>query len=167
MKTILQISKEIGVSKQAIRKRILREPLYTKIKMYLSTVDGIMYIDVAGETLIKSAYQKNGQQFVPTNQDENVYTNVHSDVYSVLKETINTLQKQLEIKDEQIKEKDKQLENKDTQILNLTEVNKNLSESINAAHHNELAETIIDGKQKLLGNNQKKRGFFNIFKKNK
>jgi len=153
MKTILQIAKEIGVSKQAVRKRITREPIYTRIQQYLSTVDGTMYIDVGGETLIKSAYQKNEQQSVPTDLPTNKETigeNVYSDVYSVLKETVDTLRSELEFKN-------KQLEVKDRQIEELNATIRIQAESINADRKNELAETIIDGTKLIESNTPEKK----------
>ena len=73
-----------------------------------------------------------------------MYIPVDSDVYSVLKETIDTLKLQLEVKDNQLAEKDKQ-------IGELTATVKAQAESINADRHNQLAETLIDGKQLIEG----------------
>jgi hypothetical protein len=171
MKTVKQIADELGVSKQAIQKRLTREPLCTNIQPYIHTVDGTRYIDVDGENLIKSAFQKKDRQHVPGNVPSDVPSNVPSDVpgnvpsdvpgnvpgnqsanipgdvYIVLKDTIDMLKRQLEIKD--------------AQILSLTEINRNLSESINADRRNDLAETFLDG-NKLIGEGDKpkKRGFF-------
>lgn len=59
-KTIKQIADELGVSKQAIQKRLSREPLLSSVAPYISTVSGTKYIAVDGENLIKSAFNKNG-----------------------------------------------------------------------------------------------------------
>ena len=143
-KTIKEISEEIGVSKQAVQKRISREPLYTCIQPYISTVGGTKYIAYTGENFIKSAFSENDRQPVADNQPTTMYTPVDSDVYSVLKETIDTLKLQLEVKDNQLAEKDKQ-------IGELTATVKAQAESINADRHNQLAETLIDGKQLIDG----------------
>ena len=59
-KTIKQIADELGVSKQAIQKRLSREPLLSSVAPYISTVNGTKHIAVDGENLIKSAFSKNG-----------------------------------------------------------------------------------------------------------
>ena len=143
-KTIKEIAEEIGVSKQAVQKRISREPLYTSIQPYISTVGGTKYIAYIGESLIKSTFYENDRQPVADNQPTTLYTHVDSDVYSVLKETIDTLKLQLEVKDNQLAEKDKQ-------IGELTATVRAQAESINADRHNQLAETLIDGKQLIEG----------------
>jgi len=162
MKTIAEIAAEIGVSKQAIQKKINREPLYTSIQQYIAMVGGTKYIEVGGIDLIKSAYQAKDRQPVADNVYTNQPTTTDNHVYSVLKETIEILRQQLEVKDEQLKVKDEQ-------ILNLSEINRNLSESINVANKNELAETIIDGNKKLIGETQVKErgGIFKIFSRKK
>ena len=55
MKTLRQIAKEIGISRQAIEKRILKEPLQSKIRQYISLIGNKKYISVDGETLLKTA----------------------------------------------------------------------------------------------------------------
>ena len=56
MKTVRQIAEEIGVSKQAVFKKIKREPLSTGLRGLTSTVDGRLMVSVDGENLIKSAF---------------------------------------------------------------------------------------------------------------
>ena len=143
-KTIKQISEEIGVSKQAVQKRITREPLFTELKNYISTIDGVKYIDINGESLIKSAYSSFKQQPVSDTVHKDIPNNqtivadaVHTDVHSIIKDTIEALNKQLAVKD-------KQIEALTEANKTLSETNKSLSQSINADRHNNLAETIID-----------------------
>lgn len=115
MKTIKQIADEIGVSKQAVQKRIAREPLCTSIQAYISTHEGIKYIDEAGENLIKSAFTKIQPTTtytdisidIPDNQQPTVHSAVHTDIHS---EILKTLQENLLILQEQLKVKDKQIE---------------------------------------------------------
>ena len=45
----------------------------------------------------------------------------------------------------------------------LTEINKNLSESITADRKNELAGTIIEGQERLSMSDRRKKGFFSRF----
>lgn len=56
-KTIREIAEEIGVSKQAIFKKINRQPLSTKLEGLMSTVDGRLMVAVDGERLIKEAFE--------------------------------------------------------------------------------------------------------------
>ena len=55
MKTIRQIADEIGLSKQAVFKKIKREPLSTSLQGLTATVDGRLMVEVDGEKLIKQA----------------------------------------------------------------------------------------------------------------
>ena len=57
-KTIKEIAEEIGVSKQAIFKRMKREPLSTSLQGFTTTVDGRLMVSVDGEKLIKQAFMK-------------------------------------------------------------------------------------------------------------
>ena len=108
-KTIKQIADEIGVSKQAVQKRLSREPLCTSIQPYISTVGGVKYIEVVGEKLIKSAFSKDNRQ--PSVDNLSIDNNTVDVVVDVLKSQIETqkialetLQAQLEVKDKQIEQ---------------------------------------------------------------
>ena len=59
MKTIKEISAEIGVSKSAVHKKLNSEPLKTDIQRHISFVGNKMYIDSDGEEILKSTYIKN------------------------------------------------------------------------------------------------------------
>lgn len=89
-----------------------------------------------------------------------------NEIIKLLQQNISVLQQQLEIKDKQIENKDRQIETKDKQIEELTTAVKLQAESISNDRKNELAETIIDGKDKLIeGTNRNSRGFLrNLFK---
>jgi hypothetical protein len=58
VKTIRQLANEIGVSKQAVHKKMKKEPLSTRLNRLTSTVDGVIYVSVDGENAIKSAFYK-------------------------------------------------------------------------------------------------------------
>ena len=75
MKTIRQIADEIGVSKQAVFKKIKREPLSTSLQGFTATVDGRLMVSVDGEKLIKQAFSggkvsTTDNQLPPTESDE-------------------------------------------------------------------------------------------------
>ncbi len=115
MKTIRQIADEIGVSKQAVFKKIKREPLSTSLQGLTETVDGRLMVEVDGEKLIKQAFS----EIAPSTTDNQLTGTVDGlvdgastknaektagvdGVISVLQATIDTLQEQLEVKDRQI-----------------------------------------------------------------
>lgn len=56
IKTIREIAEEIGVSKQAVFKKINRQPLSTELMGLTATVDGRLMVSVDGERLIKQAF---------------------------------------------------------------------------------------------------------------
>ena len=115
MKTIRQIADEIGVSKQAVFKKIKREPLSTSLQGLTEMVDGRLMVEVDGEKLIKRAFSEsrpssvnNQLTGVVDNLDDGASTKNEEEtvevdgVISVLQATIDTLQGQLEVKDRQI-----------------------------------------------------------------
>ena len=121
MKTIRQIADEIGVSKQAVFKKIKREPLSTSLQGLTATVDGRLMVEVDGEKLIKQAFYENTPSTTdnrltgavdglvdapstkPSTKNEEKTVAVDG-VISVLQATIDTLQGQLEVKDRQIEQ---------------------------------------------------------------
>ena len=117
MKTIRQIADEIGVSKQAVFKKIKREPLSTSLQGLTATVDGRLMVEVDGEKLIKHAFSENapsttdnrltgavdGLVDAPSTKNDEKTVAVDG-VISVLQATIDTLQGQLEMKDRQIEQ---------------------------------------------------------------
>jgi len=159
MKTIAEISTEIGVSKQAVHKKIKRQPLSIGLQGLTTTVDGRLMVNNDGVILIKREFNRK-----TVNQSDNQSSTkpstidglVDGAIVKLLQENILILQKQLDVKDKQIEE--------------LTATVKIQAESINAENKNELAETIIDGNKKLIEENKikDKGGIFKIFsRKNK
>ena len=103
MKTIREIADEIGVSKQAVFKKIKREPLSTSLQGLTSTVDGRLTVSVDGEKLIKQAFsqEKPSTSYQPV---DGMVDGQVDGMISVLQATIDTLQGQLEVKDRQIEQ---------------------------------------------------------------
>jgi predicted transcriptional regulator len=100
MKTIREIAGEIGVSKQAVEKRISREPLRTLIQAYIDKRGNTKYISAEGEKLIKAAFEKNLSIDKNANRQANVYSDVHSEnieIMQELKQAINELTAVLKI----------------------------------------------------------------------
>ena len=107
MKTIREIADEIGVSKQAVFKKIKREPLSTSLRGLTSTVDGRLTVSVDGEKLIKQAFSAGTPSTNYQPVDGVVDGQVDGPVdgmIAVLQATIGTLQGQLEVKDRQIEQ---------------------------------------------------------------
>ena len=107
MKTIREIADEIGVSKQAVFKKIKREPLSTSLRGLTSTVDGRLTVSVDGEKLIKQAFSAGTPSTNYQPVDGVVDGQVDGPVdgmIAVLQATIDTLQGQLEVKDRQIEQ---------------------------------------------------------------
>lgn len=133
-KTIKQLAEELGVSKQAIQKRLAREPLCSSVAPYISTVGGTKYIEVVGENLIKSAFRRTGADStsIDTGVDKNGAsipasipvstggTGEFASIIAVLQDAIDTLQKQMDTKDELIRSQQNLLATKDEQIGQLT-----------------------------------------------
>lgn len=131
MKTIRQIADELGVSKQAVFKKMKREPLSTGLRGLTSTVDGRLMVSVDGENLIKSAFlslePSTNRQPVDVMVDGLVdapstkVDGVVDGLVDVLQSTIVTLQGQLEVKDKQLEVRDRQIEQQAQTITQLTE----------------------------------------------
>ena len=145
MKTILQIAKEIGVSKQAVYKRY-KGKLYTQVYPYVHTEAGVTYIDKQGENIIKLDFLDRTAYSGVNEQHTERISDIPADIL------ISMLKNELEVKNKQIEE--------------LTATIKIQAESINAANKNELAETIIDGNKKLIGDgNGNPKNKFGVFKR--
>lgn len=73
IKTIRAIADEIGVSKQAVFKKINRQPLSTELMGLTATVDGRLMVSVDGERLIKQAFciGSNGSDCQPSTKTVN------------------------------------------------------------------------------------------------
>ena len=152
-KTIKQIADEIGVSKQAISyrlKQLEKENDRQKNRQNLAVKEnGVLVVSLVGETLIKSAFSENDRQkenddLPPNNRQKD------EDILAVLKATIDTLQKQLEIKDKQIEE--------------LIATNKAQAQSINADRHTELADRMLEAQEPKLLEEQKPKKRWQFWK---
>lgn len=101
MKTIKQIADEIGVSKQTVYKRV-KGKLNEQLLQYVHTVDGTVYIEEQGETLIKCDFSDKG---VSIGVHTGVHTNTHLDtLVDTLKNDNEILKNELNVKNKQIEE---------------------------------------------------------------
>jgi AcrR family transcriptional regulator len=119
VKTIKQVADALGVSRQAVYRRLSALP------------SGMLSVDEKGIQRISS----DGEAFLKTLLSEHpvreLSAGVHKEADSSPDKVVDALLKQLEVKDKQIEE--------------LTAAVKSLSDSINAARQNELAETVLNG----------------------
>ena len=161
MKTVLQISKEIGVSKAALQKRISRGGLYSRLSPYITIKNKTKYIDETGEKILKEVFED--KPFVKPVDMPGIDANIDGNTRAQTPGFDNSL---VELLREQQADLRQQLEIKDKQIADLTETIKHLSQSINAGQQNQLAETIIDSLPSPDSSTVKKVGFFSrLFKR--
>jgi len=92
MKTIKQISENLGVSKQAVQKRIAREPLKTQIKPYVHMHGNAKYIADTGIDMIASVFESE-----PTTKSEKVYTTAIDTGIDAIDKTIDTIDKTIDM----------------------------------------------------------------------
>ena len=154
-KTLKEIAEELGVSKQAVFKKINQVPLSTEIEKFISTVNGKKLVSVDGEILIKQAFQRkqkrkqktvdvnvdakdDGKKFtvgdmvdgIPSKSQEQENTLV-----ATFQTAIDALASQLEAKDQQLAAKDRQLEEKDKLLEWQTKTIEELATSLAVAQH--------------------------------
>lgn len=124
-KTVSEIAREIGISRQALYKRIKAEPLSSDLQPFTSRVDGILYISSDGEDLIISMCSSSSRVQGRVNRADNVDSKLDSQpdnqvdskidsgqesLISQMSAEIDFLKKQIDVKDTQLSEKDKQIE---------------------------------------------------------
>lgn len=107
MKTIKQIADEIGVSKQAVHQKRRKEPLSTSLQPFTTTVDGVVYISVDGEKLIKQAFE--GKASVKLNDKLSESNTQNDTVVDLLLKQSEMLKNELDIKNKQIEELNERL----------------------------------------------------------
>lgn len=147
-KTVKQIADDLGVSKQAVHQKRKSGALAKALQPFTTTENGVVYISVDGENLLKQAFLASSRKEVADKQSE-TNRQQDEDILAVLKATIDTLQGQLAVKDAQIAE--------------LTQANKALAQSINADRHNALAGTLqpmLEAADPEPSAEPKKPGFF-------
>ena len=110
-KTIKQIADEIGVSKQAVHQKRKSKALSTALQPFTTTVDGIVYISVDGEKLIKQAFAREGRKQEckqERKQVDGLFT-PETVLYDMLKRELEIKNKQIEELNERLAESQKLL----------------------------------------------------------
>jgi len=156
MKTIKQLSEEIGVSKTAIRKRLTPEVQ----TMFAETVCGVIYISLEGEKYIKSTFSKKMPETKFAEVCGNQFAHVSDDV-SVL---IAMLKSELEAKNKQIDEQQQTI-NKLADTLSAIQQTTQTAQALHAGtiHKQLISETILPI-QSIQNEEIPKKGFFKVFK---
>jgi Predicted transcriptional regulator len=147
MKTIKQIADEIGVSKTAVRKHLTDE---VKTK-FAETVSGTIYINDAGEMLIKSAFEQN----VPQTKFAGVSANQFVEVSTL----VSMLQGELEIKNEQIRELNNRLAESNAALVAAQQT----AQAAQMLHAGTIQKQLTGGEPP--DGEEKKKGFFGLFRK--
>ena len=157
MKTIKQIADDLGVTKQAIYKKIKLEPLLTSLQEFTTTKGNTVYISVDGEYLIKSAFSQNKPTTLITNL-----------VDGIAGKFIVSLQEQVAALTEQNRDLREQLnyerEHSREQADRITELAANMAKLANNAQNLHA----VDKQKSLFGEveaDSPKKSFFNRFKK--
>jgi len=149
MKTIRQIANELGVSKQAVYKRV-KGSLHTVIAPYVHTVDGVVCVSEQGEALIFNAFSKNASyNRAHTEPRTERIQNTESDTVQSL---IKMLKDELDIKNEQIRELNERLAESSATLVTT-------QQSLQAAqmlHGGTMQKHLTDGNDKQ----DKPKGFF-------
>ncbi|MCL2311799.1 MAG: hypothetical protein FWC41_04830 [Firmicutes bacterium] len=153
-KTIKEIADEIDVSKQRVYRYIKKNRISE-----VHHDNGMMYYDEVAEARIKEHFAKSA---VSDEAHHESHQSVLSD--TVVDTIIMMLQRELEVKNQLIKEQQQTIKELNTTV-------RIQAESINAARHAELAETIIDGQTNISmlndGVEKKQRRFWQFWKKQK
>jgi hypothetical protein len=108
--TIAKVANDLGVSKEAVRKKMKSEPLATNLQTHIKKNGNLIQISETGEYIIKSTFNNNESPTVGDNQHQHIGN------------LIDTLSNQLYQKDKQIEELTKILSesqklNENNQIL--------------------------------------------------
>ena len=172
MKTIRQIADEIGVSKQAVFKKIKREPLSTSLQGLTATVDGKLMVEVDGEKLIKQAFS----EIAPSTTDNQLTGTVDGlvdgastknaekttgvdGVISVLQATIDTLQGQLEMKDRQIEQQAQTI----TRLTDALAAAQQTAAAARLSTRGQFSSSFLPMKPDRIRSRRKRDGFVNFF----
>jgi len=93
MKTITQIAAELGVSRQAVHKKIRRQPLDKSLSPYLSTVNKTVYISDDGINLIRQAFKEGlSDRQQPSSVDDPLTSTGVTTLLDIVKEQQRTIQ---------------------------------------------------------------------------
>lgn len=132
-KTVLQMAQELGVSKQALVKRLGREPLKTVVSGYTYIENGTKVLKIEAQSLIKAAYGTDQVQMsIDGGSDVPRYmspgTSIDVTMYTFLKMEMEKKDTELAAKNAQIEAIQAESDAKSRQIDKLIEMNEHNQE---------------------------------------
>ena len=151
MKTIAQIAKEIGVSKQAVHSRIKKEPLKSALIDKSETIGNALHINVDGEMLIKSAFRRMDVDEVlgeMSKAGDEIVKNSTTELIESLREQNRFLQAQNEDLRQQLNEERTHSRKQADEILQLAQQGQKIAENAQKLHAMENMPKLTDGKKK-------------------
>lgn len=172
------MASEIGVTKQAIHKKIKQEPLATSLQGLTETKGNVIYVSVDGEKLIKSAFIKGDLEITTTKKTGLVddYRQLQSELTNSLREQLQDFKEQSSFLQDQNKDLSEQLtqerEHSREQTDRITELATEMAKLANNAQHlhaGDIMPRITDPMQPTSGGFEtppQKSGIFQrLFKK--
>jgi len=163
MKTIRQIADELGVSKQAVHQKRKSKELSTALQPFTSTIDGVIYIDVDGEAIIKSAFSSSIRKHV-----DDSFSSTIDDLFTPVddqKVLYDILKTELAIKNEQIATLQSELAAERQHSREQSDKLAILAEQAQMLHAGTIKKQLTDGEQPDEEEAVKKKGFFGFFRK--
>jgi len=163
MKTIKQIADEIGVSKQAVHQKRKSKELTTALQPFTTTVDGVVYIDVDGEMLIKSAFSTIARKHV-----DGAFTTTVDEPFAPVdgqKTLYDILKAELDAKNEQIATLQSELAAERQHSREQSDKLAILAEQAQMLHAGTMKKQIAEGDLSVESEEVKKKGFFGLFRK--
>jgi predicted transcriptional regulator YheO len=152
MKTTKQLADTLGIDKQKVYRYIKKHNIKEAHQS-----GSTLYYDEAVEVRISQEFSISTTSSEARQSTSEAYRSASSD--TVVSEVIAMLKEELSAKNKLIDEQQQT-------IKELNETIKIQAQSINAAHHNELAETIIDGQRELPAPSPEKLSLWSkIFKR--
>ena len=151
-KTIKQIADELGVSKQAVFKKIDK----LGCRQQLTKIDNQFTIDEKLENTIKKAFSEKVNTFKNVNQSSTKSSTDNQKLTDYLTDTLKVLQQQNELLSRQLEEKDKQISNLQKLINQSQQLQAIAENKIKLLEQKETPPEPVNGSSSI----ESKKGFF-------
>lgn len=151
-KTIKQIADELGVSKQAVFKKIDN----LGCRQQLTKIDNQFTVDENLENTIKKAFSEKVNTFKNVNQSSTKSSTDNQKLTDYLTDTLKVLQQQNELLSRQLEEKDKQISNLQKLIDQSQQLQAIAENKIKLLEQKETPPEPVNGSSSI----ESKKGFF-------
>lgn len=151
-KTIKQIADELGVSKQAVFKKIDN----LGCRQQLTKIDNQFTVDEKLENTIKKAFSEKVNTFKNVNQSSTKSSTDKQKLTDYLTDTLKVLQQQNELLSRQLEEKDKQISNLQKLIDQSQQLQAIAENKIKLLEQKETPPEPVNGSSSI----ESKKGFF-------